>query len=172
MENRYVETVQRMDKLQWIRRILQRRVTEELSLHGGQLHVLEYIHRYPGCTQVEIAETLLISPSSIAQSTKRMQRDGLLEKRMTDDNQRCKRLSLTQKGEQVAQSCRKGFEEIDESLFEGITDEEIAVLESVVGRLLYKAASCASLDVENMDFFSFMKLKHQWHHSQEEKEKC
>jgi DNA-binding MarR family transcriptional regulator len=158
MESRHIKAVRQMEKLHWIRHITLRRAAESLSLHHGQLPVLEYISTHPGCTQADIAGTLLITPSSIAQSTKRMQRDGLLEKHRQADN-RCLGLHLTQKGEEVASRCRECFDELDRDLFAELTDEELATLSEYTERLLYRAAQRASLDAESMDLFAFMKMK-------------
>ena len=158
MESRHTKIVRQMEKLHWIRHITMRRAAESLSLHHGQLPVLEYISKHPGCTQVDIAGTLLITPSSIAQSTKRMERDGLIEKHRQADN-RCLGLFLTQKGEEVACRCREYFDELDRGLFAELTDEELATLSGCIERLLGKAAQRASLDAESMDLFAFMKMK-------------
>lgn len=158
MESRHIKAVRQMEKLHWIRHITLRRAAQSLSLHHGQLPVLEYISKHPGCTQVDIAGTLLITPSSIAQSTKRLQRDGLLEKHRQEDN-RCLGLYLTNKGEEVASRCREYFDELDRELFSELTDEELATFLEYIERLLYRAARRASLDPETMDLFAFMKMK-------------
>ncbi len=169
MESRHNKVVRQMEKLFWIRRIALRRAVEGLSLYPGQLHVLEYISQHPGCTQADIAGTLLVTPSSIAQSTKRMQRDGLLEKRRQSDNRRWG-LELTGKGEEVALRCRETFNETDTNLFQELNDEELAALGAYIERLLYRAAQQAALDPERMDFFTFMKMKKEWCKRKEEQQ--
>ena len=169
MESRHTKVVRQMEKLHWIRHITLRRAAQSLSLHHGQLPVLEYISKHPGCTQADIAETLLITPSSIAQSTKRMERDGLIEKHRQADN-RCLGLYLTPKGEEVACRCREYFDELDRDLFAELTNEELAALSGYIERLLYEAAKRASLDAESMDLFAFMKMKKELcNHKREER---
>lgn len=162
-QQRYYGVMDGMEKLHALRRLQQRRVMETCGMYHGQLPILEFVHQNPGCTQVEIAQALFITPSSIAQSTKRLQRDGYLQKRMSADNQRSKRLFLTEKGREAAHSCRQGFDKIDREIFEQFSDEEIAVMENLVRRMLQSAAALAGVDADNLDLFTLFRLKHTGH---------
>ena len=153
--------VTQLEKLQCMRRVMQHKVAEELSLYRGQWPVLQYIRRHPGCTQVEIAQTFLITPSSIAQSTKRMQREGLLEKGPQSGNRRSNYLRLTDKGVAVCEECGRRYYEIDRDIMAGFSEEELQSLESMLGRMVHNAAERASLDIEHLDFEGLMHLKHQ-----------
>ncbi|HWR22632.1 MAG TPA: MarR family winged helix-turn-helix transcriptional regulator [Feifaniaceae bacterium] len=145
-----------------LRRTLQRKAAETFPLHCGQLPVLEYIRGNPGCTQVQIAEALLISPSSVAQSTKRMQRDGLLKKR-TEEDQRCNRLYLTERGEQVSKACKQRYMEVDADVFSALSRADMEALSVLLGKLIKSAADRARLDTEHLDFESLMRLKRETH---------
>ncbi|MDL2236009.1 MarR family winged helix-turn-helix transcriptional regulator [Christensenellaceae bacterium OttesenSCG-928-L17] len=155
------------EKLHSILHLLRRRAMEGLEMHRGQLPVLEYIQRNPGCTQVEISQALLITPSSIAQSTKRMQRDDILEKHIDEENQRCKRLYVTKKGEALAAECRRRMDEVDENMFAVLSEEEVEQLIIMLEKLLQNAAEQADISVEEMDFFAFIRLKHMFHQCEE-----
>lgn len=164
MPERYSDVARQFEQFFCLRRMLQRKAADMFPLHRGQLPVLEYIRWNPGCTQVQIAEALLVSPSSVAQSTKRMQRDGLLKKE-TEEDQRCNRLYLTQKGEQVSKECKRRYMEMDAELFSVLSGEDMDVLSALMGKLVENAASRANLDVEQLDFASLMRLKHKMHAS-------
>lgn len=153
--------VTQLEKLQCVRRVMQHKAAEEFSLYRGQWPVLQYIRRNPGCTQVEIAQTLLITPSSIAQSTSRMQRDGLLEKQPQSGDRRSNCLRLTGKGAAVSEECGRRYYEIDRDIAAGFSQEEMRTLEDMLGRMVHNAAQRASLDVEHLDFEAFMRLKQQ-----------
>ncbi len=162
MPERYSDVALQLEQLFCLRRILQRKAAETSPLHRGQLPVLEYIRWNPGCTQVQIAEALLISPSSVAQSTKRMQRDGLLKKQ-TEDDQRCNRLYLTSKGEQISRACKQRYIEVDGDVFSVLSKEDMDELSILLGKLVKSAADRAKLDVEHLDFESLMQLKRKMH---------
>lgn len=152
--------VTQLEKLQCMRRLMQHKATEEL-IYRGQWPVLQYIRRNPGCTQVEIAQTLLITPSSIAQSTSRMQRDGLLEKQPQSGDRRSNCLRLTEKGTAISEECERRYYEIDRDIMAGFSQEELQTLEDMLGRMVHNAAERAALDIEHLDFEAFMHLKHQ-----------
>ncbi len=172
MSERYLDAMLQLEKLICVRRMLQRKLAEASPLHRGQLPVLEYIRMNPGCSQVQIAEALFVSPSSVAQSTKRMQRDGLLEKQTMED-QRCNRLYLTQTGEQVSEACRQRFFELDAEVFSVLSDEETNTLIQLMHKLIKNAAQLAKIEIDQMDFQALMLLKHKMHEEElKEKTSC
>ena len=74
------ELAAKMKKIQLLRRIWIQKTQPDVELYFGQLPILEYIRKNPGCTQAEIAEHLCVTPASISTSTKRLQKSGLLTK--------------------------------------------------------------------------------------------
>jgi DNA-binding MarR family transcriptional regulator len=148
------KTVISLEKLNIIRRILRRKGTINFPLYPGQLHILEFVKTHSGCTQSEVAQNLLITPASVALSTKRMEKSGLLKKQPDDKNLRCKRLFITKKGEQLSLHCRKVFDEIDNAMLEGFSEEELETFNNFIDRFFANLTKKYSLDVEDMDFFS------------------
>ena len=89
-----------------------------------------------GCTQKELAETLRVTPASIALSTKRLQKSGYVEKRVNESNRRCNRLYATPAGEAAALRHRQYLDEANEKTFAGISEEEQAVLCGLYDRMI------------------------------------
>lgn len=147
-----------IEKLYIIRRVLRRRETMNFPLYPGQLFILEYVKAHNGCPQAEVAQNLMITPASVALSTKRMEKSGLLKKRPDNNNLRYKRLYITRKGEELSLRCRKVFDEIDNVMLEGFSDEEMGIFNSFVDRFIANLSKKYSLDIEDMDFFSFYKM--------------
>ena len=88
----------RLILLNVLRRNLTHKKTAGYQLHRGQLPILELILAKPGCTQQELAEQLRITPASVAQSTTRLEKAGLIEKRTDPANRRRNWLSATAEG--------------------------------------------------------------------------
>ena len=107
----------RLHKLELVRMLAHRRETHEYGLYFGQMPVLDYISDHPGCTQIEIADFLQVSPASIALSTKRLQKAGYLIKEVDADNLRCKRLCLSEEGGRVRRLCREKMDQLDARAF-------------------------------------------------------
>ena len=78
----------RLHKLELVRMLAQRNEICKDGLYAGQMPVLNYLAEHPGCTQVEMADFLQVSPASIALSTKRLQKAGYLTKEVDEDNLR------------------------------------------------------------------------------------
>jgi len=148
-----------LEKLNIIRRVLRHKGTINFPLHPGQLFILEFVKAHNGCTQAEVAQNLMITPASVALSTKRMEKSGLLKKQPDNENLRCKRLYITEKGEELSLNCRKVFDEIDNVMLEGFSDEELEIFNGFVDRFIVNLTEKYSLDAEDMDFFSFFALK-------------
>ena len=105
------------------------------GVYAGQPPILRYIREHPGCTQAEIAETLEVTPASIAASTKRMQNSGLIFKQVDSGNMRANKLFLTPKGAELEAALRENFEAINEEMFRGFTDDELDQFASYILRL-------------------------------------
>ena len=75
------ELMRKLHKLELVQQLAHRRGAQEHGLYFGQMPVLDFIAANPGCTQVQVADHLRVSPASIALSTKRLQKAGYLTKK-------------------------------------------------------------------------------------------
>ena len=157
-------------KLNYLNLLHRIHLHREISKHGlymGQLPILECVMKNDGCTQVQVAQAMRVSPPSIATSVKRMQKAGLLQKTMDETDQRCNRLSVTEKGKQLALSCRKSFDKVDSQMFQGFTPEECALLGDFLDRLI---ANHATGELKNSSMFSLIEQEKKLHCHRSEKE--
>ena len=68
----YSGLVGKMERVHLLRRMFSQQLTNNTTLHFGQVPVLLYIWKHDRCTQVDLAEALHVTPASIATSTKRL----------------------------------------------------------------------------------------------------
>lgn len=129
------DLVGKLHKLELVRKVCHRKETEEFKLYFGQMPVLDFVFDHPGCTQVEIANFLKVSPASIALSTKRLQKAGYVLKEVDSENLRCKRLFLSEAGDRVRRLSRERLDLMDARMFTGFSEEEIRLFESFVDRV-------------------------------------
>ena len=92
------ELMRKLHKLELVQQLAHRRGAQEHGLYFGQMPVLDFVAANPGCTQVQVADHLRVSPASIALSTKRLQKAGYLTKEVDAENLRCKRLYISEEG--------------------------------------------------------------------------
>lgn len=105
------------------------------TLQPGQYPLLNYLVANPGTTQQDMAAAMHVSPASVAQSTKRLQKTGLLEKRADPENLRCNRLHVTDAGLEIVHSFRKVFSSVDKQMLKGFSDDELELIKSMLDRM-------------------------------------
>ena len=62
------ELMGKLHKLELVQQLAHRRGAQEHGLYFGQMPVLDFIAANPGCTQVQVADHLRVSPASISSS--------------------------------------------------------------------------------------------------------
>ncbi len=158
MNKKFVEVVARLEMLSLLRRIEAHKILSKVGLYPGQLPLLEYIMCNDGCTQKEIADKLRVSPASIATSTKRLQKSGLIEKKTDEDNLRRNMLSITENGAELAKKCRDSFDVLDKKLFGNFSDEELSSVKSLLDTLILNINDGKSSEI---DFYSIIALRNE-----------
>ncbi|MGB4440441.1 MAG: MarR family winged helix-turn-helix transcriptional regulator [Sedimentibacter sp.] len=146
MNNKFLGVIGRLEKLSILRRIEANKISAEAGLYLGQLPILEYIIHHNGCTQKEIADIMSVSPASIATSTKRLQKSGLIKKQTDEENLRKNMLSVTEKGYEISKKCRESFDEFDKKLFNGFSDEELLSAKEHLDRLISNISNNSEID--------------------------
>lgn len=147
MKIKLKELMGRFYKLEILRRAGIQEATADIGLYFGQLPILEYLIEHDQCTQKEIADQIQVTPASVAISTKRMQKAGLLEKTVAEDNLRCNRLTVTLKGRELSQRYRSKFDEMDHKMFIGFTEGELAQLSGYLDRLIMNISNEAQNEI-------------------------
>lgn len=135
-ETNYVKIGMRIHHLMHMRKIYVQARTGGEEAYPGQYPILAYVADHKGCTQVEVADAMMTSASSVALSTKRLQKMGLLEKQVDENNLRCKHLSVTEAGWQTAKRFHEAHRVFDEASLRGFTDEELEQMASFLERML------------------------------------
>lgn len=163
IENRRI--IGTIENVHLLRKLFIKRSTSSSPLHFGQVAIMRMIGMNENCTQSLLAEQLHVTPASVATSTKRLQKAGLITKTVDKDNLRCKRLSLTDKGRETIESHRRIFEDYDQLIFSSFSEEDkqcfLGYLEKLVSEMK---------KIEGIDFNSEnpMELSCLLHRSMEE----
>ena len=135
------QITKRFFKYELLRKCNIRELCSKNGLHYGQPPVLRYIVENDSCTQKEISDYLGVTAASIALSTKRLQKSGLITKQTDQYNLRCNRLSATAKGIETSNRFHEQLRQLDEKTFCGISDEEIEQLNNVLDRIISNACN-------------------------------
>ena len=119
-----------------LRRTALNRERERLGQKLIPVPLMAYILEHPGCTQGEIADFLYISAASVATSCKRLEQEGLLERRVDPGNRRRNQLFVTEAGAALTREKRAMLDRVNERAFEGIDEGDREVFSRVLDRMM------------------------------------
>lgn len=123
----YKATMRKMMRVGRLHRNVFERNISKMGIHHSQHHLLMYISREQEVpSQKQIAEKFGITPAAVARSLKSLELEGYIERISDVDDSRFKKIVITQTGNEIVEKTRLTFKEIDESIFENFSDEDIA----------------------------------------------
>ena len=119
-----------------LRRTALNRERERLGQKLIPVPLMTYVLEHPGCTQGEVADFLYISAASVATSCKRLEKEGLLERRVDPGNRRKNQLYVTGEGEALTREKRAMLARVNERAFAGIDEGDLKAFDRVLERML------------------------------------
>ena len=90
----------------------------------------------PPPSQKELADILHISPATVANSLKSMERSGYIARQTDERDSRRNLITITEKGLHALLTSREVFEHVDKYMFNGFTQEERDQVFSLHQRML------------------------------------
>lgn len=111
-----------------------RKTSEDLGFQAGYRQILRFLAHEDGVTQIDIARDSHFTAPTVSVTLKKMEKEGLIQRRTDKNDTRCSRVFITEKGRELE---RKLFEKImdcEEVLASGLSEEE----EETLCRLLTK----------------------------------
>lgn len=135
MNNLYRETVHKLCKVSLLHRYRISVALSGLKIYRGQPEILEYLSKNGDCSQKELADSLGVSPASIATSLKRMSKENFIERTPDENDRRINRLRITEKGEKIRLEGRKNCDKVDKIMFSGFSDEEINSFSAMLSKI-------------------------------------
>ena len=102
----------------------------------AQTHTLLYLHRHKGqAPQCEVIQHLRVKPSTANGILDRMEEKGLLERSVSEQDARRRMITLTEKGAKLQKELHSAFEETEELMMKGLSEEERELLFSFLDRI-------------------------------------
>lgn len=129
------ELMRKLHKLELVQQLAHRRGAQEHGLYFGQMPVLDFVAANPGCTQVQVADHLRVSPGLHCTLYKALAEGGVSHKEVDAENLRCKRLYISEEGQRVCAMCRERLDQIDAVAFQGFSEEELEAFSSFLDRV-------------------------------------
>lgn len=134
-ETKLSRAINMMIKTDHMHRLLIDSKVGVLGLHRTQHRILMLL---AGCekltSQKDLAERLDITPAAVTGMIKKLEQQGYVERSLGQDN-RYNELRITEKGRELVIKTRSLFCEVDSSMFDGFTDEELDTYISCLEKL-------------------------------------
>ncbi|GEN95473.1 MarR family winged helix-turn-helix transcriptional regulator [Pediococcus ethanolidurans] len=111
------------------------------SNQRGQLRVLRLLAQQEPLTNSQIVEKLDIRPSSASVLVSKLEEDGLVKKTNSPEDKRVTFISLTTEGRDAIEKSKKLKNDLSDSFFESLTNDEQEQLDGLLRKLL--------IDLEN-----------------------
>ena len=106
---------------------------------GPQGQVIRFLERREHEQELtlikDIEQELKITKSVASNLVKRMVQNGLVELEVSPSDKRAKFVHLTEKSRSQMKQVKSFFDRIDRSLLDGISEENLAIFEEVMGQL-------------------------------------
>ena len=130
------ELSKKMALVHALRRTALNRERERLNQKLIPVPLMAYVLEHPGCTQGEIASFLYISAASVATSCKRLEKEGLLERRVDPVNRRKNQLYVTEAGEALTREKRAMLDRVNARAFAHIEEGDLATFDRVLDQMM------------------------------------
>jgi len=101
---------------------------DNLPVHGPQLGVLWMTGKKPGLTVSDLARRFMVAKSNVSEMVDRLYREGLLEKRADEADQRLVRLHVTEKGQALLQAAWAQHLATAREALAGLSDGQLATV--------------------------------------------
>lgn len=105
----------------------------DLGLAFGQPKYLSYLAANGSATQRELADYFLVDPAAVSRALDALEQGGFLTTEPASDR-RTKKISLTQRGAEIASTWDVCCDEIDEAMLKGFSAEERKIYANLLTR--------------------------------------
>jgi DNA-binding MarR family transcriptional regulator len=126
-------------QINYLARLFAQALYRRIGRHGvtrGQFPVLLTLWETEGVTQAELAERLAVEQPTMANTLKRMERDGLIRRTADPDDRRRARIHLTPRGRELEEVLTASARETNAAALAGVSREETEQLMALARRMI------------------------------------
>jgi DNA-binding MarR family transcriptional regulator len=109
---------------------------DQIEMHRAQAALLCHLFVQEGMTQSKIADQLSVQGATVTNMLQRMEEAGLVTRQRDVEDNRLVRVYLTDAGRSKERSIVEQFVKVEETMFEGLTQEDRASLRRMLRLVL------------------------------------
>lgn len=153
MDNLYHRAAHNLHRVSLLSRYRVTKALQGLKIYRGQPEILGYLVDHGDCSQKELAESLGVSPASIATSLKRMSKTGFIERTPDENDHRINRLKITPEGKNAFLTGKAECDKIDRIMFSGFSEKEITLFSDMMSKIADNLSGDGISDKDAFEFF-------------------
>lgn len=111
---------------------------KDYDFDAGQFFFLRYLLQHRGIAQEEVAKNLYIDKATVSKGIKKLERLNYIKKEVNPSDNRENHIFPTEKAILKKEEIDEIYVEIHQFLFHDLSDEEISLLENILGKILHK----------------------------------
>jgi DNA-binding MarR family transcriptional regulator len=112
---------------------------KRFGLSIPEWRVIAIVGRYPGLSAVEVAERTVMDKVAVSRAVSKLIKNGRIDRQFADADRRRSILNLSEKGRQLHDEVAPLALQMEADLLEGLTEDEIDVLDRVIDKLYKKS---------------------------------
>jgi len=106
--------------------------------------VIAIVGRFPGLSAVEVAERTMLDKVAVSRAVTKLIKAGRIDREFADADRRRSILTLSEEGRKVHDKVAPLAMEMEADLLHGLDDEQVAILNIIIERLLARARLISS----------------------------
>ncbi len=141
-----------MNRLQSAARLSRTALAAKLNGHGfyaGQDQIMLALFNDDGQTPGQLAIRLGVRPPTITKTINRLQVQGVLEKKPSQDDARQAHVFLTDAGKETIRNIEKSVRKVDKQAFRGFDKKEQKALAKMLARIESNLSGAEVADIED-----------------------
>jgi DNA-binding MarR family transcriptional regulator len=141
-----------MNRLQSAARLSRTALAAKLNGHGfyaGQDQIMLALSGEDGQTPGQLASRLGVRPPTITKTINRLQVQGVLEKKPSQDDARQAHVFLTEAGKETIRNIEKSVKKVDKQAFKGFDKKEQKTLAKMLARIESNLSGADVADIED-----------------------
>ena len=108
---------------------------EGMGVYRGQPPLLFFLIENDGSTHRELAEFLHVTPATVSNMVKRMEKNGLVVRMADLHDERVSRVFITDQGRRISEDIERVFAQIEAEIIKGFTVEETEQMKNYLQRI-------------------------------------
>lgn len=129
---------------------------EKLGVQPGQIPLLISLLKQDGVSQKKLADANFVKPPTVAVMLKRMEKNGLIQRRQDNEDQRIMRVFITEKGKSTVDEVRELMISMQDAMYQGFTQEEKVLMRRFCLQMKENLIKMCYLDREKLGRFDLL----------------